>query len=527
MDRRSFAIHSIAQSPFTRSPDGPITRWYDALVMLLTGLSRGIRVHALEAGFDLAGVAPLAAWQDLEFARTWAEKGYGGEMAYLRNPKRADPRLILPSARSVVCVGLVYNAALPYSTEVAGLRDSGLATRGPGFGIRGSGLMIGSNRLKPRSHVPRTTNNELMRKSRTASPEHRKPNTEPRVPSPEPRGWISRYAWGRDYHQVMRSRLERLRTAIEKLAPGVETRVYVDTGPIVERAFARLSGIGWVGKNTCLINQQKGSWFFLGVILTSLELEPDSPAFDRCGSCTRCLDACPTGALVEPYVMNASRCIAYLNIELKGPIPVDLRTAIGSNVFGCDICQDVCPWNGGSLFVARGSLSSEQPSAFSDQPSATKSRPQKSVPTRVRRAAVTSLTEFQPLAVELVPQPQAIPPRTTNYEPRTVASEERTISLFRPRLEDLASLTEEEFRRFFRDSPIKRAKYRGWLRNLCVVMGNSGDARFIPWLEQTMREQEDMIVREHAEWALQRLILRRTRDCQKSEVRSQESEAAS
>ncbi|HXJ93367.1 MAG TPA: tRNA epoxyqueuosine(34) reductase QueG [Terriglobia bacterium] len=509
--------------------------------MLRTGLSKQIRVSALEAGFDLAGVAPLAAWQDLEFAKSWAEKGYGGEMAYLRNPKRADPRLILPSAQSVVCVGLVYNTALPYSTEALrdsgsgtrgagfGVRDSGFGTRKTGFGVRNSGFETQCWRQRSEATLPASPNyaNRTHAQvsdagSRTPKTEHRTPTCESRGPSPEPRAWISRYAWGRDYHQVMRSRLERLRTAIENLAPDVETRVYVDTGPIVERAFARLSGIGWVGKNTCLINQQRGSWFFLGVILTSLELEADAPAFDRCGSCTRCLDACPTGALIGPYVMDASRCIAYLNIELKGLIPEELRPAIGANVFGCDICQDVCPWNGGSSFVVRSSLG---------QPETPESKLEIRVPRR--RAAETDRLEFHPLTVEgigashrTIPQTAGEPQttadheqRTTNHElqtnddgqrttdegQRTTNHELRTFSLFNPRLEDLASLTEDDFRRIFRDSPIKRTKHRGWVRNLCVVMGNSGDTRFIPWLEQTAREHEDAVVREHAEWALLRL----------------------
>jgi epoxyqueuosine reductase len=443
-------------------------------------LSKQIRVFALEAGFDLAGVAPLAAWRDLDFAQAWAERGYGGEMAYLRNPKRADPRLILPSARSVVCVGLVYNTAFPYSTEV-GCQSSVVSRQ----------LSVAHGE-STHDNEPRTTNHERIHA--------RTPNPESQAPSPEPRGWISRYAWGRDYHQVMRSRLEHLRAAIEKLAPGVETRVYVDTGPIVERAFARLSGIGWVGKNTCLINQQKGSWFFLGVILTSLDLEPDAPAFDRCGSCSRCLDACPTGALVEPYVMDASSCIAYLNIELKGSIPAELRPAIGANMFGCDICQDVCPWNRPSS-VVRGPL------CESGQGGKGRSRPD-----------TTGLLEFQPRAISCLPpvgSPQqtagARRPTTDNGQlttdegQRTTNLEPRTFSLFNPRLEDLASLTEDDFRRIFRDSPIRRAKYRGWLRNLCVVMGNSGNRRFIPWLEQMLREGEDPVVREHAEWALRRL----------------------
>ncbi|MGE5325437.1 MAG: epoxyqueuosine reductase, partial [Deltaproteobacteria bacterium] len=240
-----------------------------------------IKQHALEIGFDLAGIAPLAAWKDLEFSRRWVAQGFGGEMKYLENPRRLDPRTLLAAAQSVICVGLIYNAPLPYSEEVRS-QKSGVRSQSPGLEAPDSG---GSGRLT---------------------------HPETRTPRPEPRGWISRYAWGRDYHKIMRAKLEALRGAIESLAPGAETRVYVDTGPIVERAFARLSGIGWMGKNTCLINQQKGSWFFLGVVLCSLELNPDLPAPDRCGSCTRCIEACPTKAL-EPYVMNASRCISYLN----------------------------------------------------------------------------------------------------------------------------------------------------------------------------------------------------------------------
>lgn len=395
-------------------------------------LASEIKRRALDAGFDLAGIAPLAVWQDLAFARAWVDRGYGGEMHYLKDTKRIDPRLILPSVKSVLCAGLVYNVHLPYSTEASGSQT---------------------------------------------------PNSEPRPP----RGWISRYSWGHDYHELTRAKLEQLRAAIEQLAPGVETRAYVDTGPIVERAFARLSGIGWMGKNTCLINQEKGSWFFLGVILTSLELEPDPPAFDRCGSCRRCLDACPTGALVEPYVMDASRCIAYFNIELKGSIPAEFRSAIGLNVFGCDICQDVCPWNARPLSVA--------PGAALDSGD------------RQGRAAATRLPEFQPMTVHPTQAAVSRPQQSTDTGPRRaerVSDFEPGFSLFHPSLEDLASLREEDFRRAFSHSPIKRVKYQGWLRNLCVVIGNSGDPRFAPWLE-TLRHHADAIVREHAEWALDRL----------------------
>ena len=419
-----------------------------------------LKQRALEAGFDLVGVAPLAAWEDLGFSRRWVEQGYGGEMRYLENPKRDDPRRVLPSVKSVVCVGLVYNAPLPYSTEVSP-QLSVVSSQSPEAADPESGTSLGESRSLAGSGSLGTTDNRLR------SMDH-----EPVGASPA-RAWISRYAWGRDYHEVMRAKLESLRSAVEALDPGVETRVYADTGPVVERAFARYSGIGWMGKNTCLINEAKGSWFFLGVMLTSLELEPDLPAPDRCGSCTRCLEACPTGALVEPYVMDASRCIAYFTIELKGPIPREFRSNIGSNVFGCDICQDVCPWN------------SRQSAAFSRQS---------------RQVATSELPEFQPMQVSA--------PAATVGQHTSLASSPRppapAFSLFSPQIEDLASLTEDDFRRLFAHSPIKRAKYRGWLRNLCVAMGNSGDVRFVPWLDRA-RQHPEAVVREHAEWALERL----------------------
>jgi epoxyqueuosine reductase len=391
----------------------------DRFNIISVDLSESIKERALEIGFDLAGVAPAAIGPDLEFSRKWVAAGFGGEMRYLENPKRDDPRRILSSARSVVCVGLIYNAPLPYSTEISTLQNQPA--------VQGSLDAVNDGPSKPH----------------------------------ETRAWISRYAWGRDYHEVMRAKLERLRSEIERLAPGAETRVYVDTGPVIERAFARYSGIGWTGKNTCLINEQKGSWFFLGVILTSLPLLPSVPAPDRCGSCTRCVEACPTGALVKPYVMDASRCIAYLTIEHKGAIPEKFRPAIGMNMFGCDICQDVCPWN--------APRKTTQPSP-AGEPRATK-----------RRAVITSRPEFQPVEIE--------PSR---------------VSLFNPPLRALASMTEEDFRRVFSHSPVKRAKYRGWLRNLCVAMGNSGNAVFIPWLER-VRDQADALIREHAVWAIERL----------------------
>jgi epoxyqueuosine reductase len=472
--------------------------------------SLAIKQRALDLGFDLAGIAPIAVWKDLEFSRQWVEKGFHGDMRYLENPKRFDPYLVLPSAKSVICVGLVYN--FPFSSF----------------------------------HFPVSA-------------------------AAAPSAWISRYAWGQDYHGIMRAKLEQLRAAVEEFGPGVETRVFVDTGPVVERAFARFSGIGWMGKNTCIINEEKGSWFFLGVILTSLELAPDLPAPDRCGSCRACLKACPTEALVEPYVMDASRCISYLTIEIKGAIPERFRSKIGANVFGCDICQDVCPWNSsrqssvvsGPLSVVSGpssvvsgpssvvsrqsSVISRQPSAISYQQAPSK-RQQPPDQHYIAHPPTTKVPQFHPLTVATI-----LPPTeegsarkqlttghgrrttdhglrttdhgrlttdhgqrtsdqgrlTTDHGPRTTDNGRRTtdttsFSLCAPPLAALASLSEKDFRRIFARSPIKRAKYRGWLRNLCVAMGNSDDERFVPWLEQAA-QHPDPIVREHAIWALGRL----------------------
>jgi epoxyqueuosine reductase len=243
---------------------------------------------AREAGLDWAGVAradQLESTVDAAFFTRWLEAGYAGEMSYLsgeRAARRRDPRRVLPGARTAICAALRYHAAAPLSTE----------------------------------------------------------------PHERGRGWISRYAWGDDYHEVLRQRLERLLALLrQELGQPFEARVYVDTGPVLERALARQTGVGWLGKNTCLLNQRLGSWFFLGEILTTLELPPSTPAADRCGSCTRCLDACPTQALVAPRVLDSTRCISYWTIEVKGAIPEAARPGIGRHVFGCDICQDVCPWN--------------------------------------------------------------------------------------------------------------------------------------------------------------------------------------
>ena len=251
-----------------------------------------IKQAAEGAGFDLSGIAPVTDSPELECFPAWIAAGHAGEMQYLAarddegELKRASLSRVAPWAKSVIVCAINYNTDHPYSTQV---RD------------------------------------------------------------PE-RGWISRYAWSReDYHDAVMRRLKQveaaLREALSSAEPSLLTRSYVDTGPIVERVFAKYAGVGWIGKNTCIINQKMGSWLFLGVILTSLELKPDMPAPDRCGTCTRCIEACPTAAILAPYQLDSNRCISYLTIEKRGSIPEELRAGMGRHVFGCDICQDVCPWN--------------------------------------------------------------------------------------------------------------------------------------------------------------------------------------
>jgi epoxyqueuosine reductase len=252
-----------------------------------------VKRAAEEAGFDLAGVASGADAAELKHFPEWIAAGHAGEMKYMEarddrgDLKRASLARVAPWARSVVVCAINYNTDNPYSTQVHDAE----------------------------------------------------------------RGWISRYAWSRDdYHSAVLHRLKQVESALHQAVPAagqpsLTTRSYVDTGPIVERVFAKYAGLGWIGKNTCIINQKKGSWLFLGVILTSLEIAPDSPAPDRCGACTRCIEACPTDAILAPYQLDSNRCISYLTIEKRGSIPEHLRAGMGRHLFGCDICQDVCPWN--------------------------------------------------------------------------------------------------------------------------------------------------------------------------------------
>ncbi len=299
---------------------------------------------AAECGFELAGIAPASPLPEHGWYAEWVRRGMAGEMRYLadrRGEMRSHPRALLPSARSVICAGKLYNGPQPYSTE---------------FDAAG-------------------------------------------------RAWISRYAWGDDYHDVLRRGLERLAASL----PPCEYKICVDTAPLLERALARRAGLGWIGKNTCLIHEGAGSWFFLGELLTSLELEPDAPPPDRCGTCTRCIDACPTCAIVptgreQPaWAVDSRLCISYLTIELRGPVPEPLHAGIGRHVFGCDICQDVCPWN--------------------------------------RRAPVTAEPAFAPRE-------------------------------FAPPLERLAALSEADFRAMFQGAPVTRARYEGFQRNVRIAREN-------------------------------------------------------
>ncbi len=350
--------------------------------------SAEIRDLARACGFELAGVAAAGdrGAPELDRARyaAWLKAGFAGEMAYLEGRRaevRGDPRLLLPSARSVVCVGKLYNTPWPYST-------------------------------------------------RYSAPEL---------------AWIARYAWGEDYHDVLSRGLKRLAALMtERAGAPFEYKIAVDTAPLLERAYARLAGLGWIGKNTCLINQRRGSWFLLGELLVSLELELDLPPPDRCGSCRRCIDACPTAAIVPSpdglgYAVDSRLCISYFTIELRGAIPEERRAGIGGHIFGCDICQDVCPWN--------------------------------------RKAPLTADASFQPRQEG----PQPAPP-----------------------LARLAGIGETEFHALFRGTPVARARYSGFLRNVAVAMGNRGLPEFRYPLER-LAVSGDPIVAEHARWALEKI----------------------
>jgi epoxyqueuosine reductase len=322
---------------------------------------------ARACGFELVGVAAALPSEDFARFETWRAAGRAGEMNYLtdrRGDLRADPRQLLPAAQSIVCVGKLYN-------------------------------------------TPHARSNEM---------------------SDSERGWISRYAWGADYHNVLRAPLEQLVSRIAELhREKFEFKICIDTAPLLERSYARAAGLGWIGKNTCLINQEQGSWFLLAEVLLSIPLTADMPAPERCGTCRRCIEACPTQALVpsgDGWTLDARLCISYLTIEKRGDLPAELAEGTGKHIFGCDICQDICPWN--------------------------------------RKAPVTMDEYFGPVE-------------------------------FAPGLERMADLTEAEFRLLFRQSPIWRTKYEGFLRNVAVALGNSGNASMKEPLERLSRHANSVI----------------------------------
>ena len=348
------------------------------------GPSLSLRVKALgqALGLDRVGIASPEESVETRFLSEWLDRGYAGEMAYMaaRREERSSPRKLMPGIRSVIAVALAHPAPTPVETRVGGARRA-----------------------------------------------------------------VAAYAGGEDYHDVLLDRVRALAEGLKVLAEKkVETRAYVDTGPVLERVFAARSGLGWQGKNTCLIDSELGSRLLLGVVLTDLELDFDAPEPDHCGTCRACLDACPTEALRSPYVLDARRCISYTTIESKEGIPLELREAHGDWMFGCDICQDVCPWN-------RKPDERERP---------------------------------DPLALRERLQP----------DPRWVRAELRWV----------LSLTEDDWREATRGTALRRSRYRGLMRNALVAAGNSQDPGLAPLLQRFL-EGEDPLLSEHAGWALDRL----------------------
>jgi epoxyqueuosine reductase len=351
-------------------------------------LAAALKQRAHDVGFTLAGLAATDPSAHIDFFRSWVDAGRHGDMAYLARPdavrRRGDLSLTMAEARTCLVVAHEYGAD--------GSRES---------------------------------------------------------PEDPARAVIARYARGDDYHDVMLAKLEALLEWLsERVERGVRGRAYIDTGPILERELAQRAGLGWFGKNTVLINPARGSYFFLGVLLLDLDLPVDAPfTEDRCGSCAACIDACPTGALLGrdadgAPVIDARRCISYLTIELRGPIPRELRPAIGNRVFGCDICQEVCPWN------ARFAEPSAEPA----------------------------------------------------YQPRAELDGASLAAL----AASLIAADELEFRKNFAGSPVLRAKRAGLLRNVCVALGNWGSDEAIPSLSLALND-ESPLVRAHSAWALGRV----------------------
>ncbi len=351
-----------------------------------TNVRAQIVTLARELGFDLCRFTRADAPKHAMQFREWLDRGEAGEMNYLaRNAeKRCDPQQVLPEAKTVIVLALNYFQERRVAAAVS-----------------------------------------------TARP--RKIVADPAASTPA--GRIARYAWGNDYHKLIEKKLAVLDDFLRR--HGGTQKCYVDTGPMLERDHAAAAGVGWHGKSTMLLNRQLGTWFFLAEILTTLEFAPDPPQKNYCGRCTRCIDACPTGAITAPHQIDARRCISYLTIELKGSIPIELRPMIGDRIYGCDDCLDACPWN--------------------------------------RFAKVSRETAF--------------------------AMRDEVAAM---KLRDYLSLDEEKFRRLFHDSPVKRTKRRGLLRNVCVALGNVGTKDDLPALEKAAADAESLIA-EHAQWAIGRI----------------------
>ncbi|HKS36789.1 MAG TPA: tRNA epoxyqueuosine(34) reductase QueG [Verrucomicrobiae bacterium] len=338
-------------------------------------MKTAIAQRALELGFDACRFTTAAASENTPQFHEWIASQKHGEMAYLERtaPKRADPQKVLPGARSTLCLAASYAASPP-----------------------------------------------------SAPPVRRSP------------GVVARYARYRDYHDVLGEKLKALVEFVNATGgQGTRSLGYVDTGPLLERGLAQRAGLGFVGKHTNLIHRRLGNWIFLAEIITTLDLEPDAPETNRCGTCTRCLDACPTRAITGPFQLDARLCISYLTIELKGSIPVELRPAIGNRIYGCDDCLAVCPWN---RFAREGQLMKEH------------ARP----------------------------------------------------DLEQPDLIELLSLDDAGFRKRFAGTAMLRTKRRGLLRNVCVALGNAGDAAALPALKRATNDAEPLVA-EHAEWAIRQI----------------------
>lgn len=422
-------------------------------------LKSALVTEALALGFADCRVAPALPAAHRELYAQWIAEGKHGDMAWMaRNiERRSDPRLVLPGAKSVIVLALnYYQGGSPYPGPGAtGTSEKSSSDSSSPAGTATAEPKDGNDTNDPRDTAPPLTTDFspltsdpapdaasfTATEDRKDTPASEQPSQTtannrqpPQTSDHGPRYRIARYAWNEDYHDLIDKKLAALNAFLT--AHGGSQRPYVDTGPVLERDFASESGLGWGGKSTMQIHRRLGTWFFLADILTTLDLPPDPSGRDMCGTCTRCLTACPTQAITPaaPRRLDARRCISYLTIEAKGPIPPEFRRAIGDRLYGCDACLDACPWN--------------------------------------RHAQVSREATFQARQ-----------------------------SVFETPLRDFLALTDEAFRALFAKSPIKRIKRPAFLRNVCVVLGNTGTPADLPALE-TAAQDEHPLIAEHAVWAI-------------------------